>query len=521
MIDVGVMPKEGKTVAKPETADPAKIMGPVGRSAAEILGLPDAYRALRGQMTEDEAQGFALTAGLGLLPGAKVENALTKGATKLATSATSAAGSNLLTKATGRIAKLGAEGPQGETDPLIQALSQGLNEYDWAHGGGTYNKLPSSTTHDSIALPNGTYSLAPHPFSPGEHIVLGPEGNKVADIFPVPNGKWTVEHTFGGQSNLVDTPGQGLTSAAIAHAGMGGPVSPGFHEMQAGAGGYPPIDETAISNALAKNPGASIFDVAGTHVGGPSSSLSEAMDKWGVQKTIHTFPEETFHDLPRQEGLSYTPLGARILGNTTNTGHATRLGESKWETPSGVKAIGAGADPSADALRLPDDEIGVHFGNSLQNMNFSGSTVSGGYLPRTYPVVIGTNNPLRMRDLGAWHPEKIEGELRRLNGSSEYKGQFADTPNSDDIKDYRDYLSKKGYDSIVYQNSEEDPGHDSYIKFTPSPHAPEFVAGVRSPFAKFDPNKLSWPELAAGVGGGIAGTGLMFDENGNPIVRTK
>src|SRR5208282_4809365 len=90
------------------------------------------------------------------------------------------------------------------------------------------------------------------------------------------------------------------------------------------------LSDVAISKALAKNPGASIMDVAGTHVGGPSSplseALSEAMGKWGVKKATlgqGAFPEETFRDLPRQEGLSSTPLGARILGNTTNTGHAT------------------------------------------------------------------------------------------------------------------------------------------------------------------------------------------------------
>ena len=45
---------------------------------ASALGLPEALQALRGQLTPEEAKGFALTSAMGLLPGAKAETAAVK-----------------------------------------------------------------------------------------------------------------------------------------------------------------------------------------------------------------------------------------------------------------------------------------------------------------------------------------------------------------------------------------------------------------------------------------------------------
>lgn len=405
-------PKAGQSVQKVDPAgEIAATRGKIGRSAAEILGLPDAMKALRGGMTEDEARHFALTAAMGLVPGAKVENALMRGASGLARPA-----SNVLTSA-----------------------AKGVPEMD--------------------AIVNELHSL------------------------------------------LNQSPAQ-----TAAHAGVA----------------LPDISEQAISKKLASDPGASIFDVAGTHVGGASSPYSPnpLTNSMLAQKG---YGDVDAGSIPRIGGVLSTPLAAKVLGRSENLVHGTRVSTDRWMTPEG----------GGEALALPEDELGVHFGNPRQAQVFTGSGLDDYSSPRTYPVVVQANNPLRMQDLGSWHEDRVINELRSLNSGPrrstdpDTTGQFpgSELDDLDGMPAIRKYLNDKGYDSVVYKNSEEDRGHDSFIKFTPSPVDPQFVSGVRSPWAKFDPNKLSWPELAADVpmaaGGAAAGTGLLFDQNNNPIVQTK
>jgi hypothetical protein len=416
-------PKSGQTIATPDILN--KLEGGrklVLRSAAEILGLPDAMKALRGEMTEDEASHFALTAAMGLLPGAKIENALIRGASSLA----SREGGNALTGGE----RLAADAIKGT----------------------------------GVA-----------PFNPGKSYYT--------------------------------------------------PEMAAYEKMNA----QPDISDAAIAKKLASDPGASIFDVAGTHVGGASSSY---MNKAGNQTN---FPQSIFDDIPREGGVLATPLRASVMGRSENLVHGTRVLKN-WETPSQGGAADIGTEN--DALKLPDDELGVHFGNPKQANVFSSNWLTSSQAPRQYPVVVAANNPLRMRDMGTWSEDRINTALKDLNNGyadaalhGGYKRQ--DSPSTigqfppeeldklDGMKDYRDYIASKGYDSVVYKNTSEDPGHDSFIKFSESPVAPGFVTGVRSPWAKFDPNKLAWPELAAGLAGTAGGTGLLFDENNNPIVQTK
>jgi hypothetical protein len=271
---------------------------------------------------------------------------------------------------------------------------------------------------------------------------------------------------------------------------MNTPMSPQeLVEMGKSAGSD--LSQANIDKYLAKHPGASIMDIANTHVGGPSMPLNKA---------YQTIKPDVDLDVPREGGIPYTPLAAKILGRSENLVHGTRLGSGAWSTPSGP---GSAMGTTLDALRLPDDELGVHFGNPKQAQVFTGERLETGYAPRTYPVVVQANNPLRMKDLGSWGADRVLDELARLNGIGGTKGQFPDTYKvPGDMNSIRQYISDKGYDSVVYKNTEEDPGHDSFIKFTPSPEATNFVTGVRSPFAAFDPSKIMRPELAAGLAGG-------------------
>lgn len=427
-------PKAGQTVQKvdPE-GDVASLRGKIGRSAAEILGLPDAMKALRGNMTSDEAQHFALTAAMGLIPGAKIENALMRSASSLARP-----GENALTGMVGKemdsqLARIGQQNvvPTVSGNPQIDKYKQALTHMDWEDA--------------AKAMPGASFNYT-----------------------------------------------------------------------------KPVLSDADIDKALAKNPGASIFDVAGTHVGGASSPYSPnpLTNSMLAQKG---YGDVDAASIPRVGGVLSTPLAAKVLGRSENLVHGTRVSTDRWMTPEG----------GGEALALPEDELGVHFGNPRQAQVFTGSGLDNYSSPRTYPVVVQANNPLRMQDLGSWHEDRIIGELARLNRRTpgadgvDLRGQFpqSELGNLDGMPAIRQYLNDKGYDSVVYRNSEEDRGHDSFIKFTPSPVDPQFVSGVRSPWAKFDPNKLSWPELAAGVpmaaGSAGAATGLLFDQNNNPIVQTK
>lgn len=336
----------------------------------------------------------------------------------------------------------------------------------------------------------------------------------------------------------------------IAGGVLLGTAAPGGLE----AGAVKDLSEAAIEAALAKNPGASIFDLAGH--GAPKEPVGVS-SPWpspygpiggkyapGDLTTVFKLPEKSFPtEMPFQPSAQ-----AQQLGFVTPAAHGTRLGEARWETPMiglplaedssqyGTQ-LGLAHAQGDDAFKLPDDELGVHFGSPQQASNFSANVVGGGYLPRTYPTVLRTGKSLELPDLGTWHLNRVLDALHGLSeeGSASggtsaaselfdrsHIGEFprSETEDMEDIADLRSYLASKGYDSVNYINDVEGRGQRSYIMFKPSPQAPEYVSGVRSPFAKFDPQKLSWPELAAGIGAAGASP-LFFDDKGQPLVRTK
>jgi hypothetical protein len=430
------MPSQAETIAALQGLNPVTTpQSPADPYAAAMtfgsaIGLPDAIKALKGQMTPEEAQGFALTSAMGLLPGAKLEGAAVKTMGELLPH---------LYPPTSTFAKLTPK------------------EYLGMWGADLPKHLPQDV--ENVLKP---YMQAP------------PKVGKV--------------------------PGPGAVQQYAPQA------TPQVK--------IPDLTDADIAMALKKNPGASIFDVANTHVGGQSSPLSSAMSNVGLEQT---FPQQLFRDIPREGGIQYTPTKASILGKSENLVHGTRVAQDKWHG-------GIGTD--TDALKLPDDELGVHFGNPKQAQVFSGDWLSNQAQPRQYPVVVSTNNPLELPDLGTWHLEDIAGALKKANAgelrgktgaerdpahpqswttiSPETAGQFPphEVDQIDSIEGMRDYLQSKGYDSVKYVNKAEDTGHNSFIKFTPSPEAPDFVTGVRSPFAAFDPSKIMRPELAAGLAGG-------------------
>ena len=256
------------------------------------------------------------------------------------------------------------------------------------------------------------------------------------------------------------------------------------------------LSDEAISAKLAKNPGASIADIAG--LAGPSSKFTTGLNKANLD--VASFPREIPFDVPER---------AKALGFTQPALHGTQ-DIINWKGP-------------LDQLKLPDAQLGVHFGNPKQAAHFS--TRYGGLsdwaAPRTYPAVLQMQNPLEMKDMGSWYPDDIKTALHQINDgdhtsyiagngkrviSPEAKGQFPENELDElsSIKDVRDYLTSKGYDSVKYINAVEDMGQPSYIMFQESPTHEGYITGARSPFARFDPKQLHLPSLAAG------GAGLML-----------
>jgi hypothetical protein len=477
----------------PPPQSPASVTAGAAPFAA-ALGLPDALKALRGEFTPEEAKGFALTSAMGLLPGAKAESAAVKTMGELLPHYYPAGSSFAKMTPKDYLLTMGEGLPKQLPPDLQKVLAPELkNAKVPGPGPVKVNNPPVAAT-----LPEKTFGeLYPNDYLPDNPISKMTHSDIQAGI----DSKNPAFLKFLKNNPSVSSQNISKTPAQLAK-----------EQGQI----YPPISETAISNALAKNPGASIFDVANTHIGGQSSPLSSAMGNAGLEQT---FPQQLFRDIPREGGIQYTPTKASILGRSENLVHGTRVPQSKWS---------GGIGTETDALKLPDDELGVHFGNPKQAQVFSGDWLSHQAAPRQYPVVVSTNNPLELPDLGTWHLEDITSALDRANRgdlrgragverrpdnpssymqlSPETEGMFPphEVNQLDSIEDARNYLSSKGYDSIKYVNKAEDSGNNSYIKFTPSPEAPNFVTGVRSPFAAFDPAKIMRPELAAGIGGAAA-----------------
>jgi hypothetical protein len=203
------------------------------------------------------------------------------------------------------------------------------------------------------------------------------------------------------------------------------------------------------------------------------------------------------HELPREVTFG-VPERAQQLGFNVPLVHGTRREPyGNWTYPEMYNDFAAGGGLKKDfgQFELPADEIGTHFGSPRAAGHFTGDYPVAGTYPRKFPVVIRAQNPLEMKDLGSWGPQKVLNELERLGFSRKEASQAMYTPGPKTrIENLRDYIQSKGYDSIKYQNTVEDPGHTSYILMDP--------ARARVPWAKFDPTKLADPNLLSGIAGG-------------------
>jgi hypothetical protein len=248
----------------------------------------------------------------------------------------------------------------------------------------------------------------------------------------------------------------------------------------------PSLSDEDIDAKLASNPGMSIFELSGVKNPEPEH----------IPIDTDTLPRGVTWQLPAEKQAQATEQGYNAFLH-----HGTRV-------------------PTIfDQFKLPDDEIGVHFGSPRAAQEIQGSTLDWSTAPRVYPAAIVAQNPIRLDDIGEWSPGKLARNLIR-NGlpqnevnAAQWKGiagiEDIDKASRLSAKDMehtvertqnlRSYLQNKGYDSIVYKNVVEDKGHDSYILFRESPSSPGHVYGARLPWADFDPGKFTSANIKAGI----------------------
>ena len=222
-------------------------------------------------------------------------------------------------------------------------------------------------------------------------------------------------------------------------------------------------------------------------------------------------PHDPFN-VPRETPFKIPERGT-AEGYTTAAVHGTRKPPynpktGDWEWPKRLQEDFGG-------FKLPDTEIGVHYGGPRGAGNFTTFSHGDDYpgFPRKFPVALRANNPLEMRDLGSWGPEKVSLELERLGFPRDEimkarKTGYPVASSNEQIKGLRNYIESKGYDSIKYINKVEDPGHTSYIMFKSAENDPRYAQGVRVPWAKFDPSKKGSSDILSSIAGALGLGGL-------------
>lgn len=166
--------------------------------------------------------------------------------------------------------------------------------------------------------------------------------------------------------------------------------------------------------------------------------------------------------------------------------HGTSYEFDKLDPEKGIGNLGIhmGTLPQAESFLRPD----------AFDSDSSGAYENAGNIRKG---LISVENPLRLPDMGGWHPGDILGEMAR-NGvisNSELDSLMRQVRelgyNVENYQSKREanqlvqnVIKSKGYDSIVYKNAVEDSGKDSHIIFDPkeqtiSPYSRENLAQVR------------------------------------------
>ena len=443
------------------------------------MGLPDALKALKGQFTPEEAQGFALTSAMGLLPGAKAETAVAKGAEALAGKGTlTDLGKTLWNAAKAndfqplaRIGQQNTHAPQQIDDPIIQQLHNVLGQQDWKEA------APKTVTPEGYSLKQ-VPGAASDPQAFNDYYIHDPNGKKIGELTHNPevihDPSWkTPEHWHLAVDNMPDmadkvysSPQEALKYGQLFH-------EQGLATPQGTPKGWGTTDvsDDAISKALAKNPGASIFDIAGTSVEGPSA-------KW--PKKVSPIGE----DNPQVEIKNLSPEEEAARQQRMQQDYPDRVyhGVSPGKTFEGPSVRNSDYLYMASNPELANLYAGVH-----------------GDQPYRGAPPMGQVVPLQA-DLSKFHTYDAKG-------TPASSGELWTQVNSDAIRQAKDV----GAPGVTIKNVFDEPASTKYLKDPQTIHilldknwnkekVDKFP--LRSPFAMFDPSQYHANNLLAGLAGG-------------------
>lgn len=284
---------------------------------------------------------------------------------------------------------------------------------------------------------------------------------------------------LAGLSMVLGMRGEGLAAREVAHLARFGKAGAAWNPTK-----QHPFTETP---RIQGGP----FGPANTTIAGPHM-------EWKAGKKPLAFDEVwprsvTSEDVPRSLP---TPIPERALAAGFNVplAHGTR----NTGTPF-------------SEFKLPEElgnapEIGVHAGSPIAANEVAGTGINSYTTNRVYPLVMRAENPLELPDLGHWGPDMmVEGlvdrysnifspeDLKNVGYTKNEMGHFrTELPEASAIRNLRNLIRSKGYDSIKYKNTVEDPGHTSYIALDPNQ--------LRSPWAAF--KDLESRNLLSGLAGG-------------------
>lgn len=120
---------------------------------------------------------------------------------------------------------------------------------------------------------------------------------------------------------------------------------------------------------------------------------------------------------------------------------------------------GTGAPKDFAAFR-PQGDLGFHFGDADQANDRLDNLARPGVEPgpaRLMPVYLAIRNPLRLPDVGDWSVDNLVDHLVERFPADEFS--IAHLRTSEQV---RDFLAEKGFDGVVYRNTNEGPGSDPH-----------------------------------------------------------
>lgn len=112
------------------------------------------------------------------------------------------------------------------------------------------------------------------------------------------------------------------------------------------------------------------------------------------------------------------------------------------------------------------DEFGIHFGTEAAAQEILEIKSMGEpALGRKVAAYLAIENPIRLDDLGDWHPELVVNAIRKADPRVEVPVTDTGGERYYEPGDVIASLQTAGYDGVVYENAAEDAGNDSYIVF--------------------------------------------------------